>query len=337
MNTLMTLIIVGLITFQLPTRAGELKVPNTFTAGSPAISADVNSNFTAVEAAVNGNAADITTVLNALAALEENISTLEANIASLQTDNVILITDNALLQNLITEVIPYLAGGTDEQGQPTVFFSGVNVHVNNGQNTTGFVNGTGNLIVGYDEVLDSSFSYCTARDNAGSGYQNQTDCEIADGTWGFASQKSGSHNLILGRGHHYTQSGSLVSGFNNVVNSVNSSVIAGVRHLVSGVGSTVTGGTNNIASGAYSNVSGGSLNLASGNTSSVTGGSENTAIERYSSISGGQNNVASGDASSVSGGLRNEASGVSSSVSGGAFRTATDFTNWAAGTLSEDF
>ena len=39
--------------------AGEVDIPNTFSAGTPAVAADVNGNFTAVETAVDGNAVDI--------------------------------------------------------------------------------------------------------------------------------------------------------------------------------------------------------------------------------------------------------------------------------------
>ena len=41
--------------------ADDLTIPNTFTAGTPAVAAEVNGNFTAVEASVDDNAADIAT------------------------------------------------------------------------------------------------------------------------------------------------------------------------------------------------------------------------------------------------------------------------------------
>ncbi len=39
--------------------AAEVDIPNSFSAGTPAVAADVNANFTAVETAVDGNAVDI--------------------------------------------------------------------------------------------------------------------------------------------------------------------------------------------------------------------------------------------------------------------------------------
>ncbi len=41
-------------------RAGTLTVPNTFTAGTPAVAADVNANFTAAKTAVDDNDARVT-------------------------------------------------------------------------------------------------------------------------------------------------------------------------------------------------------------------------------------------------------------------------------------
>jgi hypothetical protein len=48
--------------------AGDLTIPNTFAADTPAVAADVNANFTAVETEVDDNAADIATNASAIAA-----------------------------------------------------------------------------------------------------------------------------------------------------------------------------------------------------------------------------------------------------------------------------
>lgn len=52
---------IALSVASLPALASELAVPNTFTAGSRAVAADVNANFSAVQNAVNDNDARITT------------------------------------------------------------------------------------------------------------------------------------------------------------------------------------------------------------------------------------------------------------------------------------
>lgn len=62
MNTLFRwFVIVSIIITFAPTIAwaGSVTIPNTFTAGDPAKAAEVNENFTELEIAVNGNAADI--------------------------------------------------------------------------------------------------------------------------------------------------------------------------------------------------------------------------------------------------------------------------------------
>ncbi|MBV1911847.1 MAG: hypothetical protein KUG78_21315 [Kangiellaceae bacterium] len=262
---------------QTSLEAGEVDIPNTFSAGTPAVAADVNSNFTAVEVAVDGNAVDIGAILATVTSLQASVASLEADVANLESENTVLIadvaglessvtsleTDNASLQNFITSVIPYLQGGEDEQGQASVFFSGVNVHINNGSGNTDSVNAIGNLVIGYDEGLTASVDFCTADDNIRSAYLNQIDCEANSGIWGAAPQKIGSHNLIIGTGHNYTQSAGLIAGFQNTVTAANS---------------VISGGASNFAQGHASSVSGGIENTASGETSSVSGGSRREAI-----------------------------------------------------------
>ncbi len=104
-----------------------------------------------------------------------------------------------------------------------VVFEGANVHIQSGSGATddGGVApwGLGNLIVGYDEARSS------------------------------LSDKSGSHNLVVGPNHNYPGVGGLVAGHQNAV-----------------VGSwaSVTGGRYNEAIGSYASVSGGIYNQASG-------------------------------------------------------------------------
>ncbi len=169
-------------------------------------------------------------------------------------------------------------------------FDGMNVRIRNGLGATNGdpanpnspfsagaqVNGLGNLIVGYDE--DSRIS---------------------------PSNKTGSHNVVIGNGHNYSSFGGLVAGDVNEI------------------------------SGPYSTVSGGAANVASGHSASVSGGGRNTASGEGASVSGGLFNSARDSQSSVSGGAENIADGDSSSVSGGFGRTAPNDNNWAAGSLSE--
>ena len=154
---------------------------------------------------------------------------------------------------------------------------GTNLHIRSGSGATDAeVNGRGNLIVGYDEEDPLS-----------------------------GSEKSGSHNIVVGPFHTYTSYGGFVAGSTNAILAPNASV------------------------------SGGRLNTARGFYCSVSGGVDNTARSFYSSVSGGAQNTASGLASTVSGGVFNTAGWNYSSVSGGVDRETTGEFNWRAGSLLE--
>jgi len=192
----------------------------------------------------------------------------------------------AALESRIAQLEDLLEGVT-RTGQD-IEFSGVNVHIVNGQGTTdGAVNGFGNLIVGYNELRPSD------------------------------NDRSGSHNVVIGKRHNYTSYGGLVVGSYNTISGTYASVSGGYNNTASNAFSSVSGGQMNIASGNASSVSGGQSNTASSGSASISGGSHNTANGGSSSISGGYNNTASNSFASVSGGHSNTANGNSSSVSGG--------------------
>jgi hypothetical protein len=130
-----------------------------------------------------------------------------------------------------------------------LYFEGCNVHVRNGNGTTNTHNGYGNPIVGYDEADQSGLVRCS------NGVDDEVACEDASEIWD-RNQKTGSHYLMIGRGHSYAQFGGLVSGR---------------RHFVNGPEASVSGGFENTASGLQSSISGGEFNLAGGG-SSVSGG-----------------------------------------------------------------
>jgi hypothetical protein len=196
--------------------------------------------------------------------------------------------------------LQYVEGGANE-----VVITGANLRIVNGLGSTETVNGLGNLIVGYNELI-------------GFGEDNRT----------------GSHNVVVGEQNNFSRFGGLVVGRLNEISGDFSSVSGGFANTASGdFGAWASGGAGNTASGIGSSVSGGIQNTASGNNSSVSGGFANRASEQFASVSGGAQNTASGDRSSVSGGAQNTASGFASSVSGGLNRTAPGEFNWAAGPL----
>ena len=130
-----------------------------------------------------------------------------------------------------------------------LYFTGLNVHIRNGAGSSTTVNGLGNLIVGYDE-------------------------DIGNDT------KTGSHNLVVGAGHTYTNFCGLVVGHDNAI---------------TGQYASVSGGANCTASGNYSSVCGGQFNEASGQFSTVSGGYNNNAQHLHSTVSGGRDLVTSTD------------------------------------------
>src|SRR5207244_1332451 len=126
-----------------------------------------------------------------------------------------------------------------------------NVHIRNGMNATDRKNGLGNLIIGYNEAPQY----------------------LGEG----ANDRSGSHNLVIGAEHIYTQTGGLLAGF---------------RNRLLGPSASVTGGTENTAGGDYASISGGSDHYAGGTSATISGGWRNETQDDYSSISGGADNHA---------------------------------------------
>jgi hypothetical protein len=261
-----------------------------------------------------------------VSALQTSNSQLQASVTALQTSNNQLQNEFGSLQTLlVSKVFPAIGALQNNSvialngklrltpGGTTAQFTGVNVQIVNGAGETNTINGTGNLIVGYNETDPSnSLQICSY-----GAYGDQATCTANGGIWG-ANQRSGSHNLVIGAQHSYTQYGGLVAGFNNAI--TNGSV-------------SVSGGSFNVARGFQSTVGSGANNVASGAASSITGGAANQASNAFSSVSAGLGNTASGPYSSVSGGEASAASGAYSSVSGGLSRTAPNTDNWAAGLL----
>jgi hypothetical protein len=277
---------------------------HTFRSGERARAADVNGNFTnlkdAIEAAEQRNLELTNRILDLEAALE-NVLALNG-VISLETHNSV----------------------------PTVRLTGVNLQIVNGTNRTEAINGSGNLIIGYDEpntiVNELVCSQATA--NNGARISDAAGCLAAGGV--FANQhKSGSHNLVLGSQNNYSSAAGIVAGRANFINEIYASNLGGVANIASGRFSVIVAGSENRTFEASAAVLGGAANSASGRNSTVSGGSGNLASEVGATVSGGSRNIASASQSSVSGGTRNTASGQFSSVSGGTALTA----NVAAQTL----
>jgi hypothetical protein len=222
-----------------------------------------------------------------------------------------------------------------------VFITGANLHIVNGLGRTDCgpeeepipdcPNGLGNLIVGYNELRD--LSGCDPEDPF---------CK---------NTRTGSHNVVVGRGHNFSRFGGLVVGLLNTISGDFAVVSGGQENTASGSRSVASGGAVNTASGDLATVSGGQGNTASGisaavssgtsNTASdfaaaVSGGAGNTASDAFSVVSGGSNNTASGVVAVVSGGFSNTASGELAAVSGGQNITQETGNGWSAGSEADD-
>jgi len=164
------------------------------------------------------------------------------------------------LEGLLQDVSRLIDPNT---GHDTVRFEGVNLQIVNGSGTTyGETLGTGNLIIGYNELRDNGSDY-----------------------------RDGSHMLVIGEANNYTSAshGGMVVGAWNATSAPFASVSGGLSNTASGEGAIVSGGGWNTASGDLASVSGGIQNRAIGEVSSVSGGELNSATGQFSSVSGGDN------------------------------------------------
>jgi hypothetical protein len=249
-------------------------------------------------------------------------------------------------QHTLISILPHVSFILAGVGsQPTIRFTGVNVQIVDGSGHTNVVNGSGNLVLGYDEtagtqtgshdlILGQTQTY-TSYGQIVTGSNNQATAPYAS-VFGFRNVAGGSYSLAAGDDNTVSGSTSTVlGGYKNTVSSAYSSLLGGCSNLV-GTGTlsisslcfdtqghdhdfdSVSGGAANTANGVSSSVSGGVSNTAGGTSDSVSGGTTNVANGGFAaSVSGGAGNTASGEGSSVSGGTSNTASSSSSSVSGG--------------------
>ena len=278
--------------------------------------AQLRARVSALEAATRDSAGDaldlgaLATTVQALGAAQAQTTTTLTTLQTTQTTQAQAI--NALQNEVATLQIPSAldarvaqlerktASLTVDAAGHNVYLTGVNLHIRSGLGATNgnpadprqmtvstAVNGRGNLIIGYDEAHPT------------------------------ASDKSGSHNLVLGVDHSYSSFGGLVAGRQNTISAPFAVASGGHENVATGLYSTIHGGYQNASTSFYSHVSGGRGNESSGSYSSITGGQSNKATHTYSSVTGGLQNTASALHSAISGGSQNIASGSASHISGG--------------------
>jgi hypothetical protein len=166
-------------------------------------------------------------------------------------------------------------------------FDGCNVHIQNGAGSTGSLNSLGNLIIGYNK--------------------NQV------------SQRSGSHNLIVGDLHEYTSYGGVVTGTENTLSAPNSTIMSSVDSSSTGTGGAAIIGADRGTTQGNAVLLGGSQNFASANAhfAVAVGGNQNQVLSGEAVVMAGTLNVASGGSSVACGGSENTASGNGSVACGG--------------------
>ena len=152
-----------------------------------------------------------------------------------------------------------------------------NLQIVNGMGKTDTTNGCGNLIVGYNET-----------------------------SIGSPGDRTGSHNIILGRFHSHASYACLLTGERNFATATapSSCVVGGSESHVGADRSVVVGGRENNANSAGCVIVGGEDNGANGATFSVVvGGAQNRTAAVGSSIFGGGSNTTNGLGSTILGGV----------------------------------
>jgi hypothetical protein len=285
-------------------------VLHEFKAGERARAADVNDNFGNLKTAIENAQRENTE-------LRGQIKDLQAALASVL----------ALKDALSVESV---------NGVRTMRLTGINLQVVNGTNNTETVNGSGNLIIGYDEANTSTRIVCTlATDANGNSLSNEANCLAAGGTVA-VRQKTGSHNLVMGSQNSYSSAGGIIAGSGNFITALYASNLGGTGNFAGGKFAVNVAGSGNHPTGSTAATLAGANNTASGTNSSVSGGSSNTASIVGATVSGGSSNVASGPQSNVSGGIDNQSSGPFSHVSGGGNNNSSGATSTIAGGSAND-
>lgn len=301
--------IIFLLALSLNICASELTIPNVFVANTPAVAAQVNENFNAVESSIDDNDSRLDILEALVLQLQNDLNTANSEISQLQS-SLLAVENNTVLE------LDGLLKLTVIDGDKTAEFTNVNIQLNSGAGSTSGVNGLGNLIIGYNEASTSAPFFCSDPQ-----YPDSKSCIGNLETWA-QNVRIGSHNLIVGGGHSYTKYSAAMFGWNNVSNAIG----------------TLTAGVLNIANGNSSSITGGQKNNTNANLTSITGGTDNTANSTLSSITSGRGNTTNGYGSSITAGNSNSTHVNSnwSSVSGGSSRSTVSAFSWVGGSLREN-
>lgn len=249
MSHLKKTLIASALLLAIGSEAQAVELPHTFQAGSSAVAAEVNANFSALATAITTLQEEIATLNTALAdsqvqvtALEDEVTTLNTALGESQAQVTALEQQLTAAENFLS-LKDYVSLVPDPyiSNEHTVRFSSVNVQIVNGTYSQHTVNGLGNLIVGYNESRHSGANVCSIGQ-----WDNELGCLGGGGVWA-QNHKSGSHNIVGGHANAYSSYGGFVLGKNNAINFELSSVSGGEENISSGEGSSVLGGFQEVA------------------------------------------------------------------------------------------
>lgn len=239
------------------------------------------------------------TLANQVAALQAEVKGLHAQLLAINQNNALK------LGPFVTVDLNQKVGVVG----PNIVFHGANIHIVNGMGSTAIINGTGNLIIGYDEDpgLAPTFTFPGQVPIPFGGTNGADGTPVVLQT----GDRGGSHNLVIGRWHKFTRTafgGFLGGEFNKIQNEADS-ITGGLLNIsyLQGKWATIVGGAmNSTGAGELSTILGGEFNGTGGATfCTVVGGYSNAAQNYYAVTLGGQDNVCGGQYSVILGGFTN--------------------------------
>jgi len=205
----------------------------------------IESDLSALVARVDGLDTTTADIETDLANLDAEVDGIDSDLASLSGEVDSIDSDLASLSDEVDDIEPGIADLSTylsvDTSTDTVLIDGANLQVVSGSgSTSGTVNGLGNVLIGYDE--DSG------------------------------DDKSGSHNLVMGRYHSYASYGSIVHGYNHSITSggLDSATLGGLGASISARGSVAVSGVYGVLDDEYAATMGGyGAEIGSGGVYSV--------------------------------------------------------------------
>lgn len=176
----------------------------------------------------------------------------------------------------------FISTSSDDNSITEVEFRGVNVRINNDSSVNHILNGSGNLILGYNSQPGLAPEICSSLD-----WDNPTDCVNAGHVWS-NNHRTGSHNLIIGRSMSYASYGNVLHGDSHASNSPMSAALSGGGNKIQESRSAIVSGYDNQVSERYAVVIGGSSADSSAEAAVVIGGNNGQTTNIRSVVIDGQ-------------------------------------------------